>query len=128
MLKGRPIRKAMKEQGSFVGKDDLVGALADGQQLILHIVGKNVLSLNDSMNFIFSAQFIKHGFGDAVRYGSFRFDNAAMVLSNGGKLGHVIHFNHLTIPIQRYYRQFRYQSQQCRRTFAMKFVAISLSK
>ena len=99
MFKGRPIRNAMEEQGGFVGKDDLIGTLADGQQLILHIVRKNVLSLNDSMNFIFSAQFIKHGYGDAVRYGSFRFNDAAMFLSNGGKLGHVIHFDHLTIPI-----------------------------
>ena len=58
----------------------------DGQ-----IIGQNVLSLNNSMNFIFSAQLGQHRLGDAVCDSSFRFNNAAMLTCNGSKLGHVIH-------------------------------------
>ena len=83
---------------------------------------------DNSMNLVFSAQFVKHGFGYAVSRSNFRFNDAAMFLGDGGKLGHVIHSDHLTISTQRYYRQLRYQSQQHRRTFEAKRSATSLSK
>ena len=56
LLKRSSVRNTMKKQGCFMGKDDLICASADRQQLILHIIRKNVLPLNNSMNLVFSAQ------------------------------------------------------------------------
>ena len=50
----------------------------------------------------------------------FGFNDAAMFLGDGGKFGHVIHSDHLARSTQRYYRLFRYQSQQNRNTFEAK--------
>ena len=56
------VGNAVKVQGRFVRKNNFVGTVADGQQLVLYVIGQNVLALYDTMNFIFLAQFVEHRF------------------------------------------------------------------
>lgn len=75
----------------FREKNNPVGTVADGQQLVLHIIRQNVLTLHDTMYSVFLAQFAKHCFRDASLCRYFCFDDSAMRFSNGGEFRHVIH-------------------------------------
>lgn len=62
MFKWCAVGNTVKIQGRFVRKNNFVGTVADGQQLVLYVIGQNVLALHDTMNSIFLAQFVKHCF------------------------------------------------------------------
>ena len=51
MLKRRPVRDAMEKERSLMREDDLLGVQTDGEQFILQIVRKYILSFRDSMDF-----------------------------------------------------------------------------
>ena len=72
-------------------KNNFIGTLANGQQFVLHIVGKDILSFYDSVDFIFFAQLVEHGFGDTALCCNFSFYDTAVFRSNGGKFGYIIH-------------------------------------
>lgn len=78
MFKRCAVRNSMKVERSFVRKNYFFRAIADRQQLILHIIRKDILSFYNAMDLIFFTQFIKHCFGDAMLCCYLGFDNSSM--------------------------------------------------
>ena len=85
----------MQEQRRFMGKDDFLRPLADGKQLILHVIGKDILPVGNPMNLLRLTQLGKHGLGNTMGDSNLCFNHASMRFCNGAQFSHVIH---LTTP------------------------------